>query len=234
MWSIKVPEWMITAARIATGNRRRVLEDGPDVMNSEDEDSKKEEHGEKLTGMYAPGCSSLDQARLTEQQAQEQRATCSSQDFPSNVLASLGFEPERKPTPSANPDDEDWSWMSPSQRKLAETARRTMEETALKALPAPEPTKRKVELTAQAPAKGPSLDIKTKAAAPPRAPADQPTGAKAPKQMKGQESPETKVSTPMVTRKQAQEDASRAGGLRSGGGSRQTGTRVAQGNPPKT
>jgi hypothetical protein len=49
MWAIEVPKWMITGARIATGNRRRVLENGPDVMNSEDEDAVKEEHGEELT-----------------------------------------------------------------------------------------------------------------------------------------------------------------------------------------
>jgi hypothetical protein len=58
---------MITAARVATGNRPRVLEDGPDVMNSDDEDSKTEEHGDKLTGMYVNRCFSLDQARISEQ-----------------------------------------------------------------------------------------------------------------------------------------------------------------------
>jgi hypothetical protein len=54
--------------------------------------------------------------------------------------------------------------------------------------------------------------------------------AKASTPRKGQESPETKVSTPMVTRQRA----SGAGSLRSGGASGQTGTCVAQGNPPKT
>jgi hypothetical protein len=55
--------------------------------------------------------------------------------------------------------------------------------------------------------------------------------AKASKPVKGQESPETKVSKPTETRRQA---PSRAGSLRSGGGSGQTGTCVAKGNPPKT
>jgi hypothetical protein len=50
-----------------------------------------------------------------------------------------------------------------------------------------------------------------------------------PKPVKGQESPETKVSTPMVTRSQA----SRAGSLRSGGGSGQTDTCVAKATLPK-
>jgi hypothetical protein len=52
--------------------------------------------------------------------------------------------------------------------------------------------------------------------------------AKASKPTKGQESPETKVSHPMQTRRQA---ASRAGGLRGVVGSGQMDTCVAQGNP---
>jgi hypothetical protein len=79
----------------------------------------------------------------------------------------------------------------------------------------------------------------TKAAAPQKAPAVQKLvpEAKASKPVKGQESPEAKASKPivdhqpMVTRGRA---ASRAGGLRSVGGSGQTGTCVASGNPPKT
>jgi hypothetical protein len=51
----KVPGWMSTAAKVATGNRRRVLEDGPDVMNSDEEDALKEEHGDELEGMYTAG-----------------------------------------------------------------------------------------------------------------------------------------------------------------------------------
>jgi hypothetical protein len=90
-------------------------------------------------------------------------------------------------------------------------------------------------------AKGPPRCVSTpeakspkKAAAPQQAPAEpkpKPVSeAKASKPVKGQESPETKVSHPMETR----QHASRAGGLRSGGGSGQTDTCVAQGNPSKT
>jgi hypothetical protein len=78
----------------------------------------------------------------------------------------------------------------------------------------------------------------TKAAASPRAPADQPTGAKAPTSTKGravrqqssqgQESPGTQVPPPMQTRKRA----SGAGGLRGVAGSGSNGdTCVATGNP---
>jgi hypothetical protein len=47
--SQEVPKWMCTAERIATGNRRRVLENGPDTWHSDDEAIKDvvpdEEHG---------------------------------------------------------------------------------------------------------------------------------------------------------------------------------------------
>jgi hypothetical protein len=55
--------------------------------------------------------------------------------------------------------------------------------------------------------------------------------AKASKPTKGQESPETKVSHPMVTRGK---EVSRAGGLRPGSGSGQTDTRATKGRPSKT
>jgi hypothetical protein len=79
----------------------------------------------------------------------------------------------------------------------------------------------------------PTLTVDEKAAAPPSAPAEVPTKEqKAPKRpVKGRESPGTKVPTPtMVTRSQA----SRAGGLRPGGGSGSKDTCVAKGNPSKT
>jgi hypothetical protein len=75
----KVPLWMHTAAQISTGGRRQVLEDGPDVCNSES-DSDNEDHGEKLTGMYigVPLDSEgrpLDASyKLTSEQAAAQRA----------------------------------------------------------------------------------------------------------------------------------------------------------------
>jgi hypothetical protein len=47
----KVPEWMNIPAKVATGNRRRVLEEGPDVMNSDEEDALREEHEDVLEGM---------------------------------------------------------------------------------------------------------------------------------------------------------------------------------------
>jgi hypothetical protein len=53
--SASVPEWLAKSRQIATGGRRRVLEDGADVLNSSDEDDEKmvadEEHGMYTAGM---------------------------------------------------------------------------------------------------------------------------------------------------------------------------------------
>jgi hypothetical protein len=75
-----VSEWMNTAAKVATGNRRRVLEDGRDVMNSDEEDAIKDVEPDEEKGIYAPGCSSIDQARMTQEQVMAQRAAAQAQD----------------------------------------------------------------------------------------------------------------------------------------------------------
>jgi hypothetical protein len=214
VWSIEVPKWLITAARVATGSRRRVLEDGPDTMNSEDEDAKKEERGDELTGMYAPGRATLEDARLSEEQAQLQRAAASSKDtFRSSIPALSAPEFERKPTPLTTPVNSDDEEMSYEQRRALNTGKK---------------------MAAKSTPKAPK--VAPKAAAPPQAPADQPKGAKAPTptkgQAKGQESPETKVSTPMETRGQAKTKACRAGGMRDVAGSGQMETGVLQAVTP--
>jgi hypothetical protein len=55
VWSEKVPEWMNTASKVETGNRRRVLENGPDVMKSEDDDALEDVKPDEETGMYTAG-----------------------------------------------------------------------------------------------------------------------------------------------------------------------------------
>jgi hypothetical protein len=47
----KLDEWMTTTSQIATGNRRPVPENGPDVMNSES-DSDEEQHGDEILDGY--------------------------------------------------------------------------------------------------------------------------------------------------------------------------------------
>jgi hypothetical protein len=208
--SAAVPEWLAKARQVATGNTRRVLEDGRDVADSSDEDDPNMKPDE-LTGCYTaemdPKAGPL---VLTPIQAAYQRAA-------GKAIASLPkAEPERQPTPltsSVNSGDEG---ISADQCRCANLGKKMANRGAKK--PAQEPI-------VQAPSKGVPLEIK-KAAAPTRAPADQSKGAKAPTptkgKAKGQESPETKVSTPMRTRSQAkQEDASRAGGLRGVAGSGQ-------------
>jgi hypothetical protein len=101
VWSTKIREWMITAARVATGSRPRVLEDGPDVMNSDDEDSKMEEHGDELHGCFV-GCSSLADSRMSEQQAQALRAKAASSVIPFPTYP----EPDSKSAPPVDPEQD--------------------------------------------------------------------------------------------------------------------------------
>jgi hypothetical protein len=215
---------MATAASVATGSRRRVLENVPDVMRSDEEDALKDEHGEELTGMYAPGCASLDQAKLTEEQAQAQRAAVPSQEQ---------RVPPRSQSPAYNSSDDDtldgpehiWSQTKGIYRKNKAWTKR-MAQMAM-ALPAPALASQSTPLTSP-----PKPDDRGKSADQRRQAAPKPVpGAKAPKPTKGQESPGTKVPKPMETRGKS---ASRAGSLRSGGGSGQTDTHVSQGNPSKT
>jgi hypothetical protein len=251
-----VAEWMNTAAKVATGNRRRVLEDGRDVMNSDEEDAIKEVEPDEEQGIYAPGCSSLDQARMTQEQAMAQREAALAKKIP------------RAKTPADSTSDDDdpngqdliWShkgfWRPNENKKKpdfsldGDEGKPVTQSRAVTEPPPPLPEKGsdKNESERQpTPASSDTEDQeemtedqkccarigKKKAAASQRAAAVQKPipEAKASKPVKGQESPETKVSKPMETRRQA---ASRAGGLRSGGSSGQTGTRVASCNPPKT
>jgi hypothetical protein len=135
-------------------------------------------------------------------------------------------EPERQPTPLTSPVNSDDEGMSADQRRCVNRGKKM----------ANRGSKKSTEPTVQAPAKGAPLEIK-KAAAPPRAPADQPTGAKAPRptkgQAKGQDSPETKVSPPMQTRGQVKKQASGAGALRGVAGSGQIGAVRGSSSPAR-
>jgi hypothetical protein len=51
MLAANVPEWLAKSRQVATGNRRRLLEDGADVMSSSDEDDPNMVP-DKETGMY--------------------------------------------------------------------------------------------------------------------------------------------------------------------------------------
>jgi hypothetical protein len=248
--SANVPEWMAKAQQVATGSHKRVLENGRDVVKSSDEDDE-DMKPDALHDMYTAemdpkaGPKVLSQAQAAYQRVVG-RAKASLEQ--TRLKAEAALKPTSTTLTPTDPDD-DWSWMSEDQRRKAEIAAQKLAENPVIVFKPPPrspsspdieaPPKKSAEPTVQAPAKGAPLDIK-KAAASPRAPADQPTGAKAPtptkRQAKGQESPETKVSTPMRTRSQAkQQEGSRAGGFRPGvGGSGQTDTCVASSHPSKT
>jgi hypothetical protein len=233
-----VPQWMCLAERIATGSRSRVLEDGPDTYNS-DEDAAEDVEADKELGMYTSEMDPiLGPKKLSQQEVATQRASAnamklsqsggfstSSLSVSSDFTGSLGST--RQPTP-ANSDDEE---MTEDQKRAANQGKKR----AAKSAPKSAPPNKKAEVgtsgTRSRAVPDPTLPTQvSKAVAPPVAPADQPKGAKAPPQTKGQESPEAKASHPMQTRMRA----SGAGGLRPGGGSGQTDTCVAQGNPSKT
>jgi hypothetical protein len=218
-----VPEWMAKARQVATGNRKRVLEDGRDVENSSDEDDPNMKPDE-LAGCYTAEMNPKEGPKvLTPAQAAFQRAA-------GKAMALLPkAEPERKPTPLGTPvnsDEEDLSW---DQQRAANLGKKMAGKKK------PPYTERIPDPVVQVPAKGAPLEIK-KAAASPRAPADQPKGAKAPTpmkgQVKGQESPGSKDPHPMATRAQQarrtlppstspSEEGSGAGGFRGVAGSGQ-------------
>jgi hypothetical protein len=71
--SANVPEWLAKSRQVATGGRRRVLEDGRDVLSSSDEDDEKMVPDEEQ-GMYAPGMDpKIGPIRLSSSQAASQR-----------------------------------------------------------------------------------------------------------------------------------------------------------------
>jgi hypothetical protein len=79
VWAEKIPEFMSIAAEVATGNRRRVLEDGPDKPNSDDEDIPDMKPDEE-TGMYAPGMDpKKGPVMLTPEQVAAQKAAAQAQ-----------------------------------------------------------------------------------------------------------------------------------------------------------
>jgi hypothetical protein len=106
-----VPEWLAKSRQVATGNRRRVLENGADVMSSSDEDDPKMKPDE-LTGVYTAemdpkaGPHKLSQAEATQQRVMAQafraagfpdpvksyRLSTDAQTFPSEAAYPQGVD----------------------------------------------------------------------------------------------------------------------------------------------
>jgi hypothetical protein len=76
---------MNIATQVATGSRQLVLEKGRDVLNSSDEDSENEDHGEVLKGVYVGGIKVpvvLSQSEVAKQKAAAAAIKEHSQEVP--------------------------------------------------------------------------------------------------------------------------------------------------------
>jgi hypothetical protein len=61
---------MEEAKFIAVGWYRPVLEDRPEICDSESSNEENSDHSEELSGMYTSGCPSLAESAMTEEQAE--------------------------------------------------------------------------------------------------------------------------------------------------------------------
>jgi hypothetical protein len=108
-----VPGWMNTAARVATGNRQRVLENGPDVVHSDDEDAREDVEPDVEKNMYTKKMDpTKGPVKLSYRQVAAQRAAAAilaQQQAPQQPLSTP--EPERQPTPASS-DTEDQEEMT--------------------------------------------------------------------------------------------------------------------------
>jgi hypothetical protein len=59
----RVDSWMLLAEKAALSAHGYICEDGPELLREEGQEAA-QEGGEVLEGMYAPGCGSLEQARI--------------------------------------------------------------------------------------------------------------------------------------------------------------------------
>jgi hypothetical protein len=83
--------WMALSRQVAVGNRRRVLENGDDKMNSSDEDDEKMKPDE-LTGMYTAGLDSeTGPIKLSQSEAARQRAAAKAAKLPKPLPPTESF-----------------------------------------------------------------------------------------------------------------------------------------------
>jgi hypothetical protein len=133
------PELLNLACQVSVGSRTLVLETGPDVMNSSDEDSPNEEHGDKLTGMYTDGLKSpvaLSQSQVAFQKARTAALKVSGYWADSNA-------------PDTTSTTSDWAQSAPSSPANTRCASRFDEPDTLKSQTIP----RAKNPTGQAPSK---------------------------------------------------------------------------------
>jgi hypothetical protein len=225
----KVPVWMNTAAQVATGNRTMVLEDGPDLMNSDEDDSVKEEHGEVLTGMYTAEMDpNLGPQKLTTAQVAVQKAAA-------QALKALEAQkvPPRSQSPMGGSSDEDeptgseWIWsQTPKQvfqRSGTNRRFKSRDSTGSSLLD----TSRKCTPQSEG-----SINVPTDTL--PDLKKGKKSSVPAPKKGAGKKAAD-KPADPEATQPMKTRSVSRAGSLRPGvGGSWQKDTCVASSHPSKT
>jgi hypothetical protein len=171
--SERVPEWMAQTKQVATGCRRRTLENGPDVENSDDEEDPNMQPN-KCEGAYTAemdpkkGPKKLTQAEATRQRATG-RALAGSKPPTAPTLAVSQLDPDMAVSSgslfplvpfsmdsvaprSASPVED---WMNERERKVAEIAARKMAENPV----IPRSATRTSEPEIQAPAKAEPLKI---------------------------------------------------------------------------
>jgi hypothetical protein len=108
----KVPMWMNIAAQVATGSRRMVYEDGPDKMNSDDDDALEDVKPDEEKGMYTPEMDpNQGPLKLTQHEAARQRAAA--QTLKAHEAQKV---PPRSQSPVGGSSDDDdptgseWIW----------------------------------------------------------------------------------------------------------------------------
>jgi hypothetical protein len=145
--SEKVPEWMAKTKQVATGCRRRTLENGPDVENSDDEEDPNMKP-DTCEGAYTAemdpkkGPKKFSQSEAARQRAAGRALAASKPSaaskpfeaspldptmavFSGSLVPLVPFSPESvAPRSESNVD----AWMNERQRKLAETAARKLAE----------------------------------------------------------------------------------------------------------
>jgi hypothetical protein len=251
-----VPQWMCLAERVATGSRPRVLENGPDTLNSDDE-AKEDVKADELTGMYTTemdpklGPKKLSSLEVSQQKAAAQAlkelsnsspsrfSTSStpevSSDFGNSIVnsAQSSRQSSRQSTPMNSDNEDD---MTEDHKRMVKLAKKKSSIPRCSSAPGEKPPTRQPAKSqpAQEPKGNGTPASRMRDDAGPSQKVPQPSGLKAAASQRapagpsrsGQESPGTKVPTT--------KQASRAGSLRGVGGPGQKDTCVPQRHPSKT
>jgi hypothetical protein len=219
---------MNIAAQVATGNRKRILEDGPDVINSDDDDALEDVKPDEEKGMNtAETDPKQGPVKLTQAQAAYLRAA-------GQALKASKVPPQTQPPVRGSSDDDDpespeWVW---SQTKSC--MRRNKHFKGAATADIPKSTNPSIPRSSTPVGKDPTPLAK----APPRpstptvsVPPDPPSPKKSVKKGAGK-----KAAVRPADQKATQpKSTSRAGSLCPGvGGSGQKDTRVASSHPSKT